>query len=599
MDPRCYELNGYPEHSAVDPNYCIFNYQPFDNLIEELRFSRIFAELNGQLGNGANYHLEALWSQAIMPNRPFGNGDPARTDRRENSTWRLAGSVEGSFDGLGGRETYYDLGLSYSSADGNVGIPAILTERLFLAFRGYGGPDCGVGVVPDTSLAPGMRVEDTPAAPGTGGCQYYNPFSSASQFSSLPGAPYYDTPNPQYDPVQANSPELFEWMNSNSNLQSETELLVADVTLSGSWLQDVSGYAAGYQFRRFNARGMPNRHGNLSINPCGALGDTSCLSGNFGPFTFINAYNAYDEDQTVHRLFAEFAIRFGDRLDAQVGAWIPVDIYGDSSLEPEQAFTYNLGVVFLFDSGLEMTLDYWSYDFDDVIGSIPHDTIDELYADPATRQDVEHYIYCADGRADTLANPCGSRSITRVEVPLVNWPGIETSGIDWQARGSFGFGAGTLSAGLSGTYTFDYDVKALSLNGVPIQSFVEAAGRLNFGNPLLVSIPNWKAQAFASYGWNEFGLTAYVNHVSSYQDDGAHDGYGGVPAGSFKVDSFTTLDVTFQWRTPWPGLNLPLSALNLTDEAPPFANVEHAYDGMTHNPKGRRMKLALRYRPGN
>ena len=38
--------------------------------------------------------------------------------------------------------------------------------------------------------------------------------------------------------------------------------------------------------------------------------------------------------------------------------------------------------------------------------------------------------------------------------------------------------------------------------------------------------------------------------------------------------------------------------LNLTDEEPPFANVEHAYDGMTHNPKGRRLKLILRYRPG-
>ncbi len=712
-DPRCNELNGYPEHPAVDPFYCIFNYQPFDNLIEELRYTRVFAELNGQLGTGANYHLEALWSEAVMPKwqtqpshppfpllhrgvmqiapdhpsrmafcadqeysrdfrdecagdenwywrgRPFGNGDPARTDRRETSTWRMAGAIEGSFDGLGGRETYYDLGLSFSRADGNVGIPAILTERLFLAFRGYGGPDCGVGVVPDTSLAPGMRIADTAKAPGIGSCLYYNPFSSASEFSSLPGAPYYDTPNPDYDPAQANSPELFDWLNSNSNLHSETEMLVADVTVSGSWIEDVLGYAAGYQFRRFNAQGQPNPHGDLSINPCAVLGDTECLSGNFGPFSFINAYNPYEEDQTVHRLFAEFAINLGDRLDAQVaanyekydqassvdpklalrwgindtlalrgsvqttfrtpsvddlleevpltvtnyvsqvGAWIPVDIYGDSSLEPEQAFTYNVGVIVLLDSGLEMTLDYWSYDFDDVIGSLPHDTVDDLYADPATRRNVSHYIYCADGRADTLANPCGPRSITRVEVPLVNWPGVETSGIDWQARGSLDFGAGSLSAGLSGTYTFEYDVKALTLNEVPIQGFVEAAGRLNFGNPLLVAIPDWKAQAFVSYIWNDYGLSAYVNHVSSYTDDGAHDGYGGIPVESFTVDSFTTLDVTFQWRMPWLGLNLALSALNLTGEEPPFANVEHAYDGMTHNPKGRRVKLALRYRPGS
>ena len=125
---------------------------------------------------------------------------------------------------------------------------------------------------------------------------------------------------------------------------------------------------------------------------------------------------------------------------------------------------------------------------------------------------------------------------------------------------------------------------------------MEAAGRLNFGNPLLVAIPDWKAQAFVSYIWNDYGLSAYVNHVSSYTDDGAHDGYGGIPVESFTVDSFTTLDLTFQWRMPWLGLNLALSALNLTGEEPPFANVEHAYDGMTHNPKGRRVKLALRYR---
>ena len=711
-DPVCNGLNGYPENPAVDPYYCIFNYQPFDNLIEELRFSRVFAELNGQLGARANYHLEALWSEAVMPRwqtqpshppfpllhrgvmeiapghpgrlafcadqeysrdfrdecargenwywrgRPFGNGDPPRLARRETSTWRLAAAVEGEIDGFGGRETYYDLALSYSRAQGNVAIPAILTERLFLAFRGYGGPDCGVSVAPDNTLGPGMRVEDTSKAPGSGDCLYYNPFSSASQHSSLPGAPYYGTPNPRYDPAQANPPELVDWMNSVSNLESETEMLVGDVTLSGNWLADVLGYAAGYQFRRFNARGLPNPHGDLSINPCAALGDTSCLTGNFGPFSFINGYNPYDQDQTVHRLFAEFAVNFNDRFDiqaaanyekydqassvdpklalrwrlsdaltlrasvqttfrtpsvddllddvpltatqyiSQVGAWIPVDIYGDPSLEPEQAFTYNLGLIVFLDSGIEMTLDYWSYEFDNVIGSLPHDTIDDMYADPATRDAVDHYIYCADGRVDTLFHPCGPRSITRVGVPLVNWPGVETDGIDWQIRGSLDVGGGLLNAGLNGTCTFSYDVRALTLDGLLIQDLVEAAGRLNFGNPLLVPIPDWKAQAFMSYNWSDYTFSAYVNHVSSYTDDSAHDGYGGIPVSSFTIDSFTTLDLTFQWRLPGRGLTVSLSALNLSDEDPPFANVEHAYDGMTHNPKGRRVKLALRYAPG-
>lgn len=709
VDPQCNGLNGYPENAAVDPYYCVFNYQPWDNLIEEIRSTRVFGEINGVLENGASYHLEALWSEAVTPNwqtqpshppfpllhrgvmeigpnhpnrlafcqdkeyskgfeaecagmenwywrgRPFGNGDPDRFARRETSTWRLAGSLQGEFAAFGGREIGYDAGLSFSSSEGNLNVPGILTERLFLAFRGYGGPNCGVDVAADNTLAPGMKVAATSKAPGTGGCEYYNPFSSASRYSSMPGAPYYGTPNPEYDPAQANSAELAQWLNSVSELNSETQMMVADFTLSGSLFADRAGYAAGYQFRRFSAEGMPNDHGNLRLNPCAALGDRDCLSGNFGAFTFINAHNPYDEDQTVHRLFAEFAIVFNDSLDAQValnyekydeassvdpkvglrlrvndaltlrgsvqttfrtpsvddlleevpltvtqnvsqvGAWIPVDIYGDSSLEPEQAFTYNFGLVVLLDSGVEMTLDYWSYDFQDVIGSLPHDTVDDLYADAGTRAGVARYIHCADGRADTLSSPCDSRSITRVEVPLVNWPGVETSGLDWELRGDFDAGPGSLKAGVSGSYTLKYDIKALARNGAAIQARTEAAGKLNFGNPLAVPIPDWKAQAFAAYHWSDYSLSAYLNYISSYEDDGAYDGYGGVPVAGFTVDSFATWDVSFQWRLPDLGLNVTLSALNLTDEDPPFANVEHGYDGFTHNPKGRRLKLILRY----
>ena len=35
--------------------------------------------------------------------------------------------------------------------------------------------------------------------------------------------------------------------------------------------------------------------------------------------------------------------------------------------------------------------------------------------------------------------------------------------------------------------------------------------------------------------------------------------------------------------------------LNLTNAKPPLVNREHAHDGLTHNPKGRRFKLAVTY----
>ena len=710
VDPYCNELNGYPEHPAVDPFYCIFNYQPFDNIIEELQFSKIFAEINGDMGESSNYHLEALWAHSVMPKwqtqpshppfpllhrgvleigpdhpnrlafcadeeysadfrqecqsgdnwyfrgRPFGNGYFARTAERVSTTWRFAGAIEGSLEIPEGKTTFYELAFSLSGSQGNVPIPAILTERLFLAFRGYGGPNCGVGVVADTSLGPGMRVAETQKTPGTDGCLYLNPFSSAMVHSALPGADFYDRQNPAYDASQANAPELIDWMNSVSDIDNSTSLLVLDATISGDLISEKLSYASGYQFRSFTAEGEPNEHGNLHLNPCPVLGDQSCLTGNFGAFTFINAYNPYDSEQQVHRVFGEFAYVLSDQINAQfalnfeqyeeassldpkiairwemsdtltlrttlqttfrtpsvddllegipltvtqyisqVGAWIPVDLYGDETLDPERANTFNVGLIASLANGINVTLDYWSYDFQDVIGSIPHDDVDELYADPSTRSQVQEFIYCASGRSDTLSDPCDARSITRVEVPLVNWPGVETSGFDWYVTSAVPYLDGQLSAGFSGTYTLNYDLKPLQFAEQIIRPSVDAAGKLNFGNPLLVPIPQWKSQMFLTYSWNSKSVTTYVNHISSYTDDAAHDGYGGVPVSEFEVEGFTTLDVTAQWFLERFGLNVAFSILNLTDEPPPFANVEFAYDGMTHNPKGRRIKLSLNYR---
>ena len=709
-DPACNGLNGYPPHPAVDPYFCIFNYQPFDNLIEEQRHTRALAEASGVFGSGIRYRLEGLRSEAAIPRwrtqpshppfpllhrgvmevapdhpgrvafcadrdygrhfraecmrddnwywrgRPFGNGDRARLDRRSSAGWRVAGNISGEFDGPGDHSPHYDLGLSHSAAKSHVGIPAVLTERLFLAFRGYGGADCGVGVVADTALGPGMRVAATDKAPGTEGCGYYNPFGSASQYSSLPGAPYYDAPNPHYDSALANSRELFDWLNGSSDIDSETGLTVADAALSGRWLEERVGYAVGYQFRRFVAAGEPNPHGNLAINPCPVIGDRNCGSGNFGPFISIHGYNPYKEYQRAHRAFGELAIDLSGRIDvhlatnyerydhassldpklaarfrltetltlraaaqttfrnpsvddvlddvpltvtsyvSQVGAWIPVDIRGDPSLAPERAITYNFGVVVLADSGIELTVDYWYYDFQDVIGSLPHDTIDEIYANLRTRDGVARHFYCADGRADTVQQACGPRSVTSVEVPLVNWPGVETSGLDWEFRWTFDADVGALATGVAGTYTRGYHIKALHLDGVLIEDAVEAAGRLNFGNPLAVPIPRWKGQAYATFRRGDYSVNVHFHHTSSYLDEASHDGYGGVPVDDFRIGRFTTVDVSLQRRMRRPGLYLALAFQNLTDEPPPFANVEHAYDGLTHNPRGRQFKLILQYR---
>ncbi len=207
--PRCEEFGGYRESWT-----CRFRYQQYENLIEDMSHTRAFAEINGSLDNGTDYHVEGLWAEAriddwyttpsyppfpltdtsiqevapdhpgrlafcedygAVPNdpyyeacqggenwyfngRPFGNSGPGRTLDRDSRTWRVAASANGDFKAFGGRDAHFDLGLSYSRTEGNYNLPGVYIERLFLGFRGFGGPNCGVGVEADRTSLAGMRL---------------------------------------------------------------------------------------------------------------------------------------------------------------------------------------------------------------------------------------------------------------------------------------------------------------------------------------------------------------------------------------------------------------------------------------------------------
>ena len=709
IDPRCADLGG---HDYLDAGTnCLYRYQAADNLIEKTRNTNLFAELNGPLTDRADYHLEALWSEAVVPDwratpswplfqwldrglqevganhpgrekycadygndpevaarcaddsawyfygRPFGNSGPDRFLRRDTRTWRVAAGVTGDFD-LADRLLDYDANLTYAKSSANNRFAGIYAERLFLAYRGYGGPNCGVGVVADASVAPGMRLGDTGGrTPGAGDCMYYNPFSNAIQYSIQPAIhrPGYDLagrPNPDYRADLANSPELHAWLHETVNPNDEAELLVGDLTVSGSLWEDTAGFALGYMYRRFEARGEPDPLSSLTANPCPVVGDRSCLPAGQstspqerGIYTWTNTYHPYDETHTSHRVFGELALALGEDLDVQLaanyedsednssldpkvglryrltdavslrgsaqttfrtpstddlnsgaplttleyisttGAWLQVEKVGDDSIDPEEAFTFNFGVVVQADDGTELTVDYWSYDFEDVIAGLPSDALDDLYAEDDTKSLVQQYIYCTDGLG---TGTCAANQIIGLRTPLVNWPGVKTSGLDWHLMRPFELERGELTVDLSGTYTFEYDIDDLTLGGATLLRGFDAAGKLNFGHALAPPIPDWKGRLSAIWRWSDYTLAGHVNHISSYEDVVS-------PTDKRKIDSHTTLDVTFRWQLAERGLDLAASVLNVTDEDPPFANVEHGYDGLTHDGKGIRFKLGLTY----
>ena len=706
--PRCEDFGGFRESWT-----CRFRYQPWDNLIESTRHTRAFAEINGSLDNGTDYHIEGLWAQAEIPNwyttpsyppfpitdtrimevapnhpgrvafcdefgdeydeacageenwyfngRPFGNSGPGRLLTRNSNTWRVAASADGDF-----KATHFDLGLSYSRSSGDLSFPGVYIERMFLAFRGFGGPDCGVGVIADREDDAKMRLGAlNGAAPGVGNCMYYNPFSNAIEYSQQPGARFESEPNPSYRADLANSEALRQWLNEDVGLSSTADMLVADATLTGALSENVwlnASYAAGYQFRRLNATGDPDDVADVTLNPCPVVGDTNCSEEDkFGPYLFTNVHRPYSANQTVHRFFGEIPLSLGERVDVQLagnyefhnfassfdpkfgwrlqlsqsathslflrgsvqttfrtpslddvnetplttlewinqtGAYQAVDRFGSPDLKPEQAFTYNAGLSLTTKAGFDATLDYWSYDFSDVIGAMPYGAITGLYEADSTRDAVKRFIVCPDGVG---TGTCTASALERVQIDLVNWPGVKTSGLDVHLGARIPTGPGHLAASLDATYTFNYRTKALMLDNsdLVLQGATDAAGYLNFGNPIATSVPALKGQASAGYHWKNYSLVSYLNYISSYEDRGSKESSNQVIRDLFStVDPFITWDVSFLW-TLSKQINFALSGVNLLDTRPPMANVEQAYDGFTHTPKGRKLKLAVTYQLAN
>ena len=696
IDPQCLDFGGFRQSDT-----CRFRYAPFDNLAEDSRQIRTFAELNGEFGGRSRYHLEALWTEATVPNwittpsyppispyngtqliqpdhpgrsvfcqsygqsagfatqeeclendwyffgRMVGNSGPPRTLRRDLRTQRVAASLERDLELFGERESVFEVAASFSRSAGNANLPGEYLYRKFLAFRGFGGPNCGVGVVVDATTPSGMALGPPGGAvPGQGGCMYYNPFSNAHQHSAQPGATYQGSPNPDYVAGLDNTPELIDWMNGEVNLENAANLVTVDAMLRGGLVEEVAEYAIGYQFRRLSVSAVPNEAADLAINPCPVPGDRSCLE-KVGPFHFTTGFYNYDDAQTVNRFFAETNLEIGDRINGQVaanyefhgsvrsfdpkvalrvalagplalrasvqttfrtpsvddlnedlhtsleyvseaGIYKAIDTYGDRNLVPERAFTYNVGVNLQLPR-LRASLDYWDYDFRDVIDVLPYAGISRLYdMGGSSRAAIQRFVTCPDGRG---TGTCDVQSVERIEVRNVNWPGIEMSGFDLHASARFPVGEAIVSLGLDGTHTSEFFVRALEVGETEVFAEHDAAGKLNWGNPIAPPLPQWKSSLSAGYHFGDYSLVNHLHTVAGYTNELF------VGTEFEDIDQFVTWDLNLLRRASG-NLDVGLYVMNVLDADPPHVRWEQSYDGFTHSPKGRRIKMSVTYRLG-
>ncbi|MBF2754728.1 MAG: TonB-dependent receptor [Gammaproteobacteria bacterium AqS3] len=450
-DPGCELLAGPTAVLGANgrEERCAFQYTITDSLIHPEEHSNAFLEITHDFADGAEMGISLLYaktdvpeivtSPSFPPQELFGNVQyvpsfhPGLTDSMK-AALRSAETDDGANEGVA-NFVFSEGGVFWGRIIGVAGIPETVgrvaqrnyeTLRLkaswtgqlssgvtlsaslvsaeqkgqwgdydeliantALAFRGFGGPDCGASahlnsrgqiIVTDKdgrvveSGAQGTTQEHYNAA-NTEGCHWYNPFSNAVRYSHVTGAV-----NPNYDSSVSNDQALLDWMVRYSITENETQLNVAEVIVSGESDVALAGgnisWASGVQIRQFSEEYRPDEWSDLSRTPCAYswngkafvdviggpgseiqvkdrrnntpnadminLSDTqsNCSSAS-GPSSFLAASSPYSVSQDIAAVFGEVQLPISPEFDIQ--AAMRLEDYGETgnSIDPKIALRYS------------------------------------------------------------------------------------------------------------------------------------------------------------------------------------------------------------------------------------------------------------------
>ena len=367
-DPGCNTVGGFLDGTPGAASTCRFQYTFFDNLQEKTETTKMFTSFNYDLSDASKVHVEALYSYLDLPNGKtspgyppqslFGpdrwiapnhpglvamkaanpgmfttvagipgdaqavysqsrylgvtglEGHPQNGSRRVN-TYRLGAGLSGS---LFEEAINYDVAVTYSSRNRVLQANDMYVERMAFALDGLGGQNCTPG-----------GSDPATSTPGTGPCEYYNPFSNAIARSAVTGRV-----NPGFDPAVANPDDLLQWLYGGQRYEETSDLLTWDAVISGETPWTLPGgtiaWAAGLQVRNEKYDLSLNRLTDLDRTPCPFVNPFSVTLGNTktlactaptGPFAFLAGATQSNTSRNVYAAFSEFQLPITDTIQAQ------------------------------------------------------------------------------------------------------------------------------------------------------------------------------------------------------------------------------------------------------------------------------------------
>lgn len=273
---------------------------------------------------------------------------------------------------------------------------------------------------------------------------------------------------------------------------------------------------------------------------------------------------------------------------------------GNTSLKPETATTYTIGVKYHPNPRARVSIDYFDIDYKNQISSYLADlTILQQTAQlgslvtrcPSTACTalVDQYILGVGPNATPepvfgpiLANP--SVFVNGLELNLGK---TRAAGFDFQGEYALPVsGYGIWSVGLSGSVFTRYDVR-----------FTPTGATFNEKN-VIGFPPGLRMRGNLGWTYGAWDATLFINFVNSYKNTET------TPTQT--VDSYTTLDLHaayhfgLQFQSKWAqGASVSLNVLNLANSSPPYVDIPISvnggggFDPNVANPVGRLVSLQI------
>ena len=617
-DANC-EANGGIYGAAFIPSLggqkCGFLYGPRFNLVNEEERTNVYAAITHDMDNGVTVRGElgfaknevldnpqspsypALNFPTIAPGqagspfdgfvrwygRPLGAEAPSPLAPRNSEFLRASLDVSGSLDD---GEWDWNASVTYSENDREGWQPDTIASRLTDALAGQGGAS---------------------------GTESFNIF----------------------DPSQ-NSQSLIDYISAQTYTNTVTDLTVADLVVSGP-LEIASGrtinVAYGAQFRNEGFQTLRDDISTQQIDPqTGTLQDVdliflgggtepSASRDSFAAFAEANIpitdslemsvaarYEALESDSSLDPKLAlrwqvtdELVVRGSmstafreaslvqqfnrgtslqglvDPLGGGGALFIRVLTEGDTNLKPETSTNTNLGVVWTPSDNFNMRLDWWQFDYEDVI----------------TIENAQGKLSADPNGPDIRRNDSGQ--LQGVSTNFINAATVETDGVDVSADWNIPAGdMGDFGVQLAYSHFLSYEIP--DGNG----GVTDVVGSFNHDN-FVRSMPQKKWNLTADWERGNHSAAMVVYYVDSYKTGRAVPASAQALGFNSGISNWRTMDLSYNYNFNLGDTQavFTLGGKNVFDKEAPrvYDEANFSYDPKHHDPRGRmffaRVKFAL------